>query len=79
MPVNETTLQIKINSLVGLQKSLEIKIEKVAKTTESLKSIRRRNDTNPTDTITNQEMTDSRRDEIYEKCIPVADELLGVT
>lgn len=78
MPVDEDDLQFKINSLITLQSDLEIKIRKIEKTKNSLRSIKRRNDTNPTDSITNQEMTNARRDEIYEKCIPTANELLGI-
>ena len=79
MAVNEDNLDVLIRSL----KAHIVTLQNQARTAEGvligLRKIRQIDGANPTDADTGQVMTDTRRDEIYDKCLPVANEILGVS
>lgn len=76
MPVDETNLNLKVNSLESLLIDEQDKIARIRHTLESLHSIQQQNGANPKDDRTGQLMSDATRQEIYNACIPVADEFL---
>ena len=77
--IDEHNLQIKINSLVAIQTQKQVEINQIIHVLESLQDIRQKDGTNPTDLRLNQMMSDTTRQEIYDVCIPTADEILGIS
>ena len=87
MSVNESILEEKIKKLNDLDRILNLRRRKIIETIDSLNSIRKTDHADssqksnklkmPKDRATGKEMRQSRRQEIYDACIPVADQLLG--
>lgn len=79
MPVDEADLILKVNSLVALRTDRHEQIRKIEQTLESLQSILLEDGNRKTDGSTGTQMSATRRQEVYDACIAVANELLGTT
>ena len=77
--IDEDLLNTKINKLEGRISVKNQELTKMTKVIFSLKNICKKGDVMPDDDKTDQIMSDVRRQEIYDKCMPVADEILGTT
>ena len=73
--IDKQNLQIKVNSLVALKAGIWAKHEAILGVLESLKYIQNED---AIDRDTNQPMSETRRQEIYDACIAAADDLLGM-
>lgn len=84
MAVNEENLKVLIVSLYALYEGFKEKSEQTANIIRSFKKIElvkeegSSSSSLPIDADTGQTITQDRRDEIYDKCIGSANELLGL-
>ena len=78
MTVDETNLIVIERSLKALISSYEEKQKKAIMVLSGFSKISLKDGNLPTDADTGQVITQARRDEVYDKCISVANELLGI-
>ena len=78
MTVDETNLIVIERSLRALIASYEEKIQKTTMVLKGFSKISLKDGSLPTDGDTGQVITQARRDEVYDKCISLANELLGI-
>lgn len=75
MAIDESGLAEKIRSLEVLEINTRELLDKITSTKSVLESI---SEAGAIDPITQQPTSDKRRQEVYDACIPVAAELLGL-
>lgn len=73
MPVDESQLAEKITSLRVLVSNGQERLEKAAHALGTLESIM---DADSVDPVINEAMTAARRQQIYDACMPVAEEMI---
>ena len=78
MTVDETNLIVIERSLKALIASYEEKQKETVMVLNGFSKISLKDGNLPIDADTGQAITQARRDEVYDKCIPVANELLGI-
>ena len=74
----ERNIDVIIRSMEGKVASLRVQTEKAESVLSGFVKIKKVDGANPIDPDTGQTMTDDRREEIYDKCLPVAEEILGI-
>lgn len=77
LTVDNNELDIKIRTLTALAASIRVELRKVENTKESLQQIRVKNGAVPVDSGTGRQMSDARRQEIWDVCAAVADNLIA--
>lgn len=75
--IDEAELDSKIRSLKVVLLNLRKATSKTDQTLVSLKSLEQSDGQNPLDTRTGQTMSDATRQEIYDACASVADDLIA--
>lgn len=78
MAVDEQNLKILLRSLRSQIAYHNQKITECDRTYNTLAKTQLVDDALPTDRDTGATMTQARRDEIYDACLPIANELLGI-
>ena len=76
--IDEDNLTVIIRSLQSLRAGHKESIHTISSILQGLQEITLVDGQNPTDSSTGQTMTQERRDEVYDKCLPVVNELLGI-
>lgn len=79
MPIDESVLQTKRDSVLVLLHNTRDKLNDIEHVFECLDNIIQIDNANPIDSRTGTTMTDTTRQEIYDACIADANELLGTT
>lgn len=75
--IDDEEMEVKINTLRALEGTITAELRKVEGTRHALEAIRLQNGGNPTDAGLGTQMTDARRQEIYDSCTAVADSLIA--
>ena len=73
--IDESELGLKIRSLRVLEGNTNELLAKISNTRKVLESIETANSTDP---VTGQATSAARRREVYDACMPIASELLGL-
>ena len=79
MPVDERELDVLITSLAALRDGCRQTASDADACLATLNKIRQVDGANPTDPDTHAAMTQARRNEVYDGCLPAANQLLGRT
>ena len=77
MAVNEENIPVLIRSLTAIYAGWSEKAATANRIAQAMQKIKKIDGQNPPDPDTGQIMTDARRDEIYDKCIGPARDLMS--